>query len=109
MINVVNKRVFKGENGFYIGRGSSLGNPFSHKQGTKADYVVDSVEDAVIAYEGWLFAKVFEQDEAVCGLLNKLYKHYKTTGELNLVCYCKWQGNEPCHGDVIKKILETKL
>lgn len=109
MINVVNKRTFKGEHGAYIGRGSVLGNPYTHKQGTKAEYVVGSVEDAVDSYEGYLFSKVASKDKAVCGELNRLYKYYKEHGELNLICYCKWKGSEPCHGDVIKLLLENAL
>lgn len=109
MINVVNKRTFKGVNGIYIGRGSPLGNPYTHKQGTKAEYVVSSVEEAVGKYEEWLEDKVNSKDKLVCKELNRLYKHYKQNGELNLICYCKWRGNEPCHGDVIKKVLERVL
>ena len=30
MISVVNKRTFKGKHGVYIGRGSVLGNPYTH-------------------------------------------------------------------------------
>lgn len=109
MINVVNKRTFKGEHGFYIGRGSVLGNPFTHKQGTKADFVVDSVQEAINKYEVMLVSKVENKDKTVCGELNRLYKYYKQHGELNLICYCKWNGTEPCHGDIIKSLLETKL
>ena len=31
----------------YIGRPSRFGNPFSHKAGTKADYLVSAVETAI--------------------------------------------------------------
>lgn len=109
MINVVNKRTFKGEHGVFIGRGSPLGNDWSHKQDTKAKYVVESVEEAVQEYEKDLLAKISLKDPLVCSELNKLYKYYKTHNELNLICYCKWKGHELCHGDVIKQILENAL
>ena len=109
MINVVNKRTFKGEHGVFIGRGSPLGNEWSHKEGTKAKYVVSSVEEAVHEYEKDLLKKISEKDSLVCSELNRLYKYYKTHNELNLICYCKWKGNELCHGDVIKRILEHAL
>ena len=109
MINVVNKRTFKGEHGVYIGRGSVLGNPYTHKQGTKAEYVVGSVQEAVDYYEGYLFGKVVTKDKDICNELNRLYKYYKEHGELNLICYCKWKGHEPCHGDVVKNMLESAL
>ena len=109
MINVVNKRTFKGEHGVYIGRGSVLGNPFTHKDGTKAEYVVGSVQEAVDEYEAWLFRMIANKDKPVCDELNKLYKYYKTHQKLNLICYCKWMGNELCHGDVIKGVLEAAI
>ena len=109
MINVVNKRTFKGEHGVYIGRGSVLGNPYTHKQGTKAEYVVGSVQEAVDYYEGYLFGKVVNKDKDICNELNSLYKYYKEHGVLNLICYCKRKGQEPCHGDVIKNMLESAL
>ena len=109
MINVVNKRTFKGEHGVYIGRGSVLGNPYTHKQGTKAEFVVDTVQEAVDNYSDWLDQKLKSKDRLVCDEMNKLYKYYKTHKELNLICYCKWKGNELCHGDVIKDMLESAL
>ena len=72
MINVVNKRTFKGEHGVYIGRGSVLGNPYTHKQSTKDEYVVGSVQEAVDCYEGYLFGKVVTKDKDMEGLLESL-------------------------------------
>ena len=109
MINVVNKRTFKGDHGVFIGRGSVLGNDWSHKEGTQAKYVVESVEKAIQEYENDLLSKISNKDPSICGELNRLYKYYKEHGELNLICYCKWKGHEPCHGDVIKNMLESAL
>ena len=55
------------------------------------------------------FGKVANKDRDTCNEMNRLYKHYKEHGELNLMCYCKWKGHEPCHGDVIKNMLESAL
>lgn len=109
MITVVNRRIYKGLHNFYIGRGSPLGNDYSHKEGTSALYIVDTVEEAVACYEQDLRKKIKEKDPKICNELNHLYKYYKIHKELNLACYCKWKGHEPCHGDVIKKILEEVL
>lgn len=109
MITVVNKRTFKGDHGIFIGRGSPLGNSWSHKEGTKAKYIVGSVEEVVQEYESWLFGKIAIKDKAVCDELNRIYKYYKIHNELNLICYCKWKGHELCHGDVIKKVIECAL
>ena len=109
MINVVNKRTFKGEHGFYIGRGSALGNPFTHRKGTKAEFVVDSIQESVDRYSEWLDEKLKSKDKLVCDEMNKLYRYYKIHHELNLICYCKWKGNELCHGDVVKGVLDNVI
>ena len=110
MINVVNKRTFKGNNLSYIGRGSPLGNPFTHKENTKAKFIVDSVESAVEAYRKYLNEAIESKDRKICDELNRLYKLYFKQGcELNLGCYCKYKGDELCHGDVVKEILEKAI
>ena len=38
----------------YIGRGSVWGNPFSHKKGTAAKFIVDSREEAIQKFEEYL-------------------------------------------------------
>ena len=53
MTKVVNK--YKEPYDIYIGRGSKWGNPFTHiPSGTKAEYVVESREAAIEAYEEWI-------------------------------------------------------
>lgn len=49
MCEVVNKHYQ--EYDIYIGRGSKWGNPYSHKEGTKALYRVKTVGDAIEAYK----------------------------------------------------------
>jgi hypothetical protein len=109
MINVVNTRLYKGPHKHYIGRGSPLGNLYSHKDNTKAIYKVESVEKAVECFEIDLRNKIANKDPVTCKALNDLYKYYKQYGVLNLACYCKWKGHESCHGDIIKKVLEEVL
>ena len=75
----------------YIGRGSIFGNPFSHKEGTQAQFVVGSREEAVESYRDW----VIDQVE----IISKL-------GELKgktLCCYCH---PLPCHGDVLAELAD---
>jgi hypothetical protein len=96
-IKVVNMR----ESGEYIGRGSPLGNPFSHRMGTKAQFVVDSREQAIAQYRDWLLARIEERDPAICQELNRLAMKV-LLGPLKLRCYC---APKACHGDVIKDIL----
>lgn len=80
----------------YVGRGqgSIWGNSFSHKEGTKAQFVVASVEEAIAAYESW----IREQPR----MMGRLYQlRDKTLG-----CWCKTKSNPdaPCHGDVLARL-----
>lgn len=90
---VVNK--YKESYDVYIGRGSPLGNPFSHKEGTKAWYKVGTREESITAFEDYI-RKVLPTDPDLILYLKSLKG--KTLG-----CFCKPQA---CHGDVIVKIIE---
>ncbi|PJZ19816.1 hypothetical protein CEW46_21235 [Bacillus cereus] len=88
---VVNK--YKEPYDIYIGRGSKWGNPFSHLDGTKAQFKVGSREEAVRAFKNWILTQPH--------LLNDLEElEGKTLG-----CFCKPQ---LCHGDVLVKLVELK-
>lgn len=69
----------------YIGRPSKWGNPFSHKKGTKAQFLVESREEAIAAYESWL-----ENSKLILDL-------HELKGK-TLGCWCK---PLPCHGDIL--------
>lgn len=79
-------------NDVYIGRGSKWGNPFSHKDGTKATFKVSSREEAVAKYREW----ILRQPE----LLMSLHE----LKDKQLVCYCTPQA---CHGDVLIDLIEN--
>lgn len=94
MIKVVNKR--RGEQGEYVGGGSPLGNPFiAGRDGSR--------EDVVENYTDWFGDKVAEQDPVVMNELRRLWKLWKTKGELRLQCWC---APLKCHAEVIKEFLE---
>lgn len=80
----------------YIGRGSEWGNIFSHKEGTKAEYIVSSREEAINKYKEWILTQP--------SLLNKLHAlKGKTLG-----CWCKHPKNPlPCHGDVLAEMADA--
>jgi len=87
---VVNKR-FQ-EYDVYIGRGSKWGNPYTHIKGkTKAQFLVDSREEAIDKYEEW----IKQQPE----LLKDLHE---LKGK-RLGCYCR---PSRCHGDVLVDLIE---
>ena len=75
----------------YIGRGSKWGNPYTHiKEGTKAQFVVGTREEAVAQYRSWLMS----QPE----LMDMVKKELKGC---DLVCFCK---PKSCHGDVLLEV-----
>jgi len=72
----------------YIGRPSKWGNPFSHKNGTKAEHLVGSREEAIVAYHDWLVSDGKHLIEQA-----KIELKGKTLG-----CWCS---PKPCHGDIL--------
>lgn len=106
MINVVNvKNHLPTSNDFYIGRGSILGNPFSHIPGTSAKEFVSSRNDAIEKYIDYIEEKIYERDEQIISELQKILDIAKYN-DVNLVCFCM---PKRCHGTVIKKLINDKL
>lgn len=103
-LQVVNKKTHRSTPyDVYIGRGSALGNPYTHlKTPTKATFVVDSVEEAVEKHREHLIEKISQGDEPTLKALNQIKWMLKKEGKVNLVCYCK---PGACHGDTIGKIV----
>jgi hypothetical protein len=103
VLNVKNKRTHKPEVGkvdIYCGRGSVLGNPYTHKEGTTAKYIVESRDEAVEAYRAYFVEQVRFNAEFV----NELRRIYRIARkqEVNLVCYCAPLN---CHCNVIRAFL----
>jgi hypothetical protein len=74
----------------YIGRPSKWGNPYSHKEGTLAEFKVNSRKEAVEKYEEYI-------------LNNKeLLDSIQELKGLTLGCWCK---PKKCHGDILVKLL----
>lgn len=92
-MKVLNKHHFKNkplpENTVYIGRGSKWGNPYSHLEGTKALFKVESRDEAIQAYKEYLNSNTELLDS-----LNEL------KGK-NLICYCS---PSKCHGDILLEL-----
>jgi hypothetical protein len=78
----------------YIGRGkgSIWGNPFSHKDGTLAEFKVNSRHEALQRYEEYLL-----KNEELMSKLPDL------KGKV-LGCWCK---PKACHGDILKKYIDA--
>jgi hypothetical protein len=77
----------------YIGRGSVWGNPFSHKEGTTAQYLVSSRQEAIIKFELYLINNP------------DLMEKVKELGGKVLGCWCK---SKSCHGDVLLKYAKER-
>jgi len=72
----------------YIGRPSKWGNPYSHKEGTLAEFRVKNRAEALEKYEKYLL-----ENETLFNSLIELQG--KTLG-----CWCK---PNKCHGDILVK------
>lgn len=76
----------------YIGRGSKWGNPFSHMNGTKADFIVGSRDEAVAAYKEWIKTQPH------------LLADLKSLKGKTLCCFCK---PKSCHGDILAELADA--
>lgn len=86
MCRVVNK--YHDNYDIDITRPSKWSNPYSHKDGTLAQFKVDTREEAIEMFESYLL----DNSE----LINSLHElKYKTLG-----CVCK---PKRCHGDILVK------
>jgi len=117
MIKVVNKyKHIITENDIYIGRGSVLGNPYSHLElkDTKAQIKCKTREEAVDCYRERLMQTLYdftsESETFVSKEFRKNYvkelqkiKNLSEKQDVNLVCFC---APKSCHGDIIKEIIE---
>lgn len=79
----------------YIGRGSIYGNPYSHKDGTKAQFKVGTRDEAVDKYRSWLWVQIRE------GAITK--EMLLELDSKRLACYCSPQR---CHGDILMAAIE---
>ena len=101
-----------GPTAFYCGRGSVLGNPYTHikDKETKAKYVVATRDEAIDKYARY-FDIMYGSNVKFTEAVDEIYKHYKNGEDVYLGCYCHPQR---CHCDIIvdrlrKKLMKEKL
>jgi hypothetical protein len=94
-------------NNVYIGRGSVLGNPYTHdgKKSSLAKLSFKTREEAINAYKLY-FQVMYENDLEFKLTIDQIYNKYKNGEDIYLQCFCK---PLECHGDFIKEFLEKKL
>ena len=108
MIYIYNRRAeTHNKNDFYIGRGSILGNPYSHikDRKTKAIYEAKDRDDAIDKYSHY-FDLMYGSNKAFTQAIDEIYEVYRRGDDVFLGCFCK---PLRCHGDVIKEKLEKRL
>ena len=108
MIYVYNRRnEVHTKNDFYIGRGSVLGNPYSHikDKKTKAIYEAKDRDDAIDKYDHY-FDLMYGSNKAYTKAIDEIYEVYKSGEDVYLGCFCV---PLRCHGHVIKEKLEKRL
>lgn len=81
----------KAKHDVYIGRPSKWGNPYSHKEGTLAQYKVATREEAIEKYAEWI------KDQP------DLLKDLPELKDKILGCWC---APKACHGDVLVELLK---
>lgn len=111
-LKVVNKYYHKNndENSIdiYIGRGSVLGNPYTHLdlKLTKAKFRVQTRQEAIENYESYIRKQIEQGNKEIIDELNRIIELMKIKNKVFLVCFCK---PASCHGDIIKKVLKEKI
>lgn len=114
-----NLELFGGENNYYIGRGSILGNPYTHikDRETKATFVVNSRDDAINQYKHY-FDVMYCSNIEYRKTIDEIYDKYRRGEDIFLGCYCKKYPCQDgiihndevlCHGDIIKQKLQSRL
>jgi len=76
VIEIKNRRVYRGP-GFYVGRPSPLGNPFSVK--------VYGRENAIKKYKVWFYKN--KDSLKISQVLDHLIEEVKAKGKLILICW----------------------
>jgi hypothetical protein len=93
-INVRNKSIYSGK-GEYIGRPSTLGNPFRVSKTQPRSLAINR-------YGLWLKDCIDHNNPTVINSLQNLFEKLIDQGKLDLICWC---APERCHAEVIKQVL----
>jgi hypothetical protein len=85
------------------------GNPFSYKHIPGFSFLIKckTVEEAVEAYRGWLQGTNYTDLEQ--GRRQWILDHLHKLKDKRLACFCKKEGHEPCHGDVLAEMADTRI
>lgn len=104
MITVVNRHSYTGK-GVYIGRGTALGNKFSHS-GYAGTVKVTTREVAIQKYAEWLKHELDNPNSPAYAMFERLAMDVWLGKDVALICSC---APASCHGDVIKRAIENLI
>jgi uncharacterized protein DUF4326 len=108
-VTVVNRHTYSGpqDNSYiYIGRGTPLGNQWSHVSGTNAAYKANTRDEAVSKFHDWLSSQIRQASGAAFEAIQQIKERVAAGEEIKLACSCVPQ---LCHGDVIKGSVELLI
>lgn len=108
-VAVVNRHTYSGprDNSYiYIGRGTPLGNQWSHTPGTAAAHKVETREEAVSKFHEWLSSQIDKGEGPVFRAIQQIKERVAIGEQIKLACSCVPQ---LCHGDVIKGTIELLI
>ena len=108
-VAVVNRHTYSGprDNSYiYIGRGTPLGNQWSHTPGTAAAHRVETREQAVSTFQEWLSSQIDKGEGPVFRAIQQIKERVAIGEQIKLACSCVPQ---LCHGDVIKGTIELLI
>lgn len=97
--SVVNRHHKK--QGEYVGRGTPLGNQWSHLDNTPVEFKCKTRHEAIKQYRVWLRQMIGLKNSTVINELLRLWK-LGQQNPINLQCSCK---PAACHADVIVEVL----
>lgn len=96
---------------FYIGRGSGLGNPYSHIDSKYPDVIkVKDRETACAEFEKMFDKHIKNSSKPPAkakALLDQMEHRLKQGKSIGLICFCG--EGIPCHGRTIRSYLEERL
>ena len=102
-----NNEDHNGPTAFYCGRGSVLGNPYTHikDRKTKARFIVGTREEAVEKYSHY-FDTMYGSNTEFTKAVDEIYEAYRSGKDVYLGCYCY---PLKCHCEIIADKLRSRL
>jgi len=84
----------------YVGRPSIFGNPWTHKIGTQADFIVATREEAVNNFREWLEGTKFQ--DVLQRVRAAIRVSLPSLKDKTLACWCGEK--DPCHAKVLSEM-----